>query len=409
MSVAHPHRPGRSWPERERSDPGSRLVGSEAALRAIQRGEIDAVLVAGRHGTQVFTLEGTGHTYRVLVESMNEGALTVSTAGVILYANQRFAGLVKTPLEQVQGGSLLRFLAEADRPTVLAALGQPAESGAKLQLQLVAGDGSPVPVHISLRGVPLDSGGTMTQGLVVTDMSEVRRAEQMLRTFAHIVVRAQDLERERVSGELHDNISQRLCGLLVRWRVFADKFPALEGALKDELAELTAQLGEAALQVQQLSTNLHAHGLAVMGLIPAVRGAVAEFETRTRLPVRLGCPDEVAPTSAAADVALYRILQEALDNVERHARASRVEVDLVEREGALHLRVGDDGVGFRLQDASGDAPSETGFGVVAMSERARSVGGTFELASQPGAGTTITVSVPLAPLAPLAADVRSAG
>ena len=396
MSVAHPQRPGRDGPERERSDPGARLVESEAALRAIERGEIDAVLVGGRHGTQVFTLEGTGHTYRVLIESMNEGALTATSDGLILYANQRFARLVKTPLAQVQGGSLLRFLSEADRPVVLDALAQPAESGAKLQLQLLAGDGSQVPVLVSLRGVPLGSGGTATKGIIVTDMSEVRRAEELLRTFAHSMVRAQDLERERVFGELHDNISQRLCGLLVRWRVLADKLPAGDGALKDELAGLTAQLGEAAQQVQQLSANLRAHGLAVMGLIAAVRGAVAEFEERTCIPVTLTCPEEVEPTAAGADVMLYRILQEALDNVERHARASRVEIHLVQHDGSLRLRVGDDGVGFRVGESAMGVPSDAGFGMLAMSERARSVGGTFELLSEPGAGTTVSVSVPLA-------------
>jgi len=396
MSVAPPHRPGRAGPERERPDPGARLVESEAARRAIQRGEIDAVLVAGRHGTQVFTLEGTGHTYRLLIESMNEGALTVTAEGVILYANERFAELVKTPLEQVQGSSLLRFLSETDRPALLAALVQPAESGARLQLQLRAGDGAEVPAQVSLRGVPLVSGGTVTQGVVVTDMSEVRRAEQMLRTFAHIVVRTQDLERERVSSELHDNIAQRLCGLLVKWRVLADQLPALDGTLRGELAGFTAQLGEAAQQVQQLSSNLHAHGLSVMGLVPAVRGAVAEFEERARVSVRLTCPDELAPAGPAADVALYRSLQESLDNVERHARASRVEVELAEHEGSLRLRVEDDGIGFRLTGGAGGVPAETGFGMLVMSERARSVGGTFELDSAPGAGTTVTVSVPLA-------------
>ena len=402
MSVAPPHRPGRPGPEGERPDPGARLVGSEAALRAIQRGEIDAVLVAGRQGTQVFTLEGTGHTYRLLIESMNEGALTVTAEGVILYANERFAGLVKTPLEQVQGSSLLRFLSETDRPALLAALVQPGESGARLQLQLRAGDGSEVPVQVSLRGVPLVSGGTVTQGVVVTDMSEVRRAEQMLRTFAHIVVRTQDLERERVSSELHDNIAQRLCGLLVKWRVLADHLPALDGTLRDELADFTAQLGEAAQQVQQLSSDLHAHGLSVMGLVPAVRGAVAEFEERTRVPVRLACPDELAPAGPAADVVLYRSLQEALVNIERHARARQVEVELSEHEGSLRLRVADDGVGFRRTAGAGGLAAENGFGVLVISERARSVGGTFELASAPGAGTTVTVSVPLAGRVPSA-------
>src|SRR5213593_591792 len=94
---------------RELAQLRARLVAAEETLRAIRSGEVDAVVVAGKEGPQVFTLEGVEHAYRVLIESMNEGALRLTAEGVILYANQCFATMVKRPLEQVLGSSFHRF------------------------------------------------------------------------------------------------------------------------------------------------------------------------------------------------------------------------------------------------------------------------------------------------------------
>src|SRR5580700_7263800 len=83
----------------------ARLDEANATLRAIRSGEVDAVVVEGKQGVKIFTLEGAEYAYRVLIESMNEGALTLASDKLILYANQRFAGMVKLPLGQVMGSS----------------------------------------------------------------------------------------------------------------------------------------------------------------------------------------------------------------------------------------------------------------------------------------------------------------
>ena len=129
----------------------SRLADAEETLRAIRSGEVDAVVVAGKQGPQVFTLEGAEHAYRVLIESMNEGALTLTADGMILYANQCFARMVKCPLEQVIGSSFRRFLSAEDRATLRPLLKRAGKSGAKIQVLLHAGDGSHMPAQISIR------------------------------------------------------------------------------------------------------------------------------------------------------------------------------------------------------------------------------------------------------------------
>ena len=99
----------------------------------------------------MFTLDGAEHAYRVLIESMNEGALTLTAGAVILYANQCFARMVRLPLEQVVSGSFHRFLSPADQVAVRPLLKRAARSGSKIQVLLRAGDGSQLPVQISIR------------------------------------------------------------------------------------------------------------------------------------------------------------------------------------------------------------------------------------------------------------------
>lgn len=108
-------RPARS---RELAELRLRLAEAEETLHAIRTGEVDAVVTAGKGGLQVFTLEGAGHAYRLLIESMNEGALTLTPDEMIVYANQCFAQMVGCPLEKVMGSSFRRFLSAEDRATL---------------------------------------------------------------------------------------------------------------------------------------------------------------------------------------------------------------------------------------------------------------------------------------------------
>ncbi len=174
-------------------------------------GEVDAVVVAGKQGDQVFTLEGAGHAYRVLIESMNEGALTLTADQQILYANQCFARMVKCPLEQVMGSSFRRFLSDEDRATLRPLMKLARQSGSKIQVFLNASDGSQIPAQISIRPLAKNGSQTATVGMVVTDMTEARRAasqQETARLYAQVREQAAELEcrvAERTSQLLAAN------------------------------------------------------------------------------------------------------------------------------------------------------------------------------------------------------------
>ncbi len=176
----------------------AQVAETEEMHRSIRTGEVDTMVVAGKRGPHVFTLEGAEHAYRVLIESMNEGALTLTTDKTILYANECFARMVKCPLEQVIGGSFSRFLSAEDRTILRSLLKQAGKSGSKIQVLLNAGDGSQIPAQISIR--PLSKSGSKhaTIGMVVTDMTEARRAasqKETARLYAQVREHAAELER----------------------------------------------------------------------------------------------------------------------------------------------------------------------------------------------------------------------
>ena len=397
----------------------ARLAEADETLRAIRTGEVDTVMVAGKEGSQVFTLEGAGHAYRVLIESMNEGALTLTAKGVILYANQCFAKMVKCPLEQVMGSSFRRFLSAADQAALRSLLKRTAKSGSKIQALLHAGDGVQLPAHLSIRPLAKNGSKSATFGIVVTDMTEARRNEEMLRALTHRVVQVQEAERGRVALELHDNITQLLCAVLARWAALANKLPARspreiilaggsrataaavsrgEKASRGEVMKLSQMLGQTVEEVQRIARNLRPSVLDELGLVPALRATCTEFANRTGVSLKLACKPLTARLPAEGELALYRILQNALENVEKHAHARHVTVRLRQR-AFIQLTINDDGIGFDPEHHAARRKGKGGLGLLSMRERATYVGGDFKIKSIRGAGTEIEVLIPLPPSA----------
>jgi len=313
---------------------------------AIRTGQVDAVVVAGDQGPQVFTLEGAEHAYRALIESMNEGALTLTANKTILYANQCFARMVKCPLEQVMGSSFRRFLSAADRETLRTLLKQTHQSGSQIQVVLNACDGSQMPAQISIQPLAKNGFNRATIGMVVTDMTESRNNESRLRALSQGLVQAQETERGRVALELHDHITQLLCAILVRSQALADKLSFRDGTSKGEAIKLREMLGETAEEVERISRNLRPSVLDQLGLVAVLRDTGAEFAARTGVPLKLACVQLAARLPADTELTLYRILQEALKNIEEHARASHVTVCLSQQGRFLRLAINDDGIGF---------------------------------------------------------------
>ncbi len=156
----------------------ARLEEAEETLRAIRGGEVDALLVATSEGDRIFTLQGAEHPYRVLVETMNEGAVTAAMDGTILYCNSRFAAMVKAPPETIIGSALPRYVAPEDRRTIEALMAHPDQTSRRGEVRLASCDGTSMPALFSFSPAAVE--GLPGMCVIATDLSEQKRTEAIM-------------------------------------------------------------------------------------------------------------------------------------------------------------------------------------------------------------------------------------
>jgi len=212
------------------------------------------------------------------------------------------------------------------------------------------------------------------------------RIEDERRRSGRLVLRAQEEERRRLARDLHDEVNQALTAILLRLEALSHSAPP---ELEEELSELKRLVNQAMNELLQLARQLRPTALDDHGLLPAMASQVRRFAAQTGIKADLSASGESSALQPDEEIAIYRIAQEALANVARHAEARSVEVNLrAEAGGGVQLTVRDDGRGFET-----GRPAR-GLGLGGMAERARLVGGELTIESRPGAGTRLCLRVP---------------
>jgi two-component system, NarL family, sensor histidine kinase UhpB len=229
-------------------------------------------------------------------------------------------------------------------------------------------------------------------------LDHVQRYQERVEDLSASVIRAQEDERARIARELHDQIGQSLTLLLVRLKIIEAQPNA--AAVRDELSDLRAAVADTIDQVRRLALALRPPALDQLGLIPALRTLARDFADQTRIAVAADLPEGPLAMEVERATALYRVVQESLTNVAKHADARNVTITLRVFGSMLLLDVHDDGHGFdvavaRMQERRKEGP---GLGLFGMEERVRLLGGTYGITSAPDSGTTIHVIIPRNPL-----------
>lgn len=217
----------------------------------------------------------------------------------------------------------------------------------------------------------------------ITELTQLRRSRQ---EFGEAVLQEQATERRRMARELHDSTAQILTciGLgLGQLRRSVDQEDALD--LVDEIEEM---LGEAQREIRSISYLAHAPQIEKLGIVDAVRALALGFAARTNLDLDFAVEGDFRLGSSNADLAAYRVVQEALSNIHRHSRAARAEVRLVARNSACHVIVADDGIGVGPEHPKG-------VGLSSMAARLAELGGRLRMARTPR-GTAIIATFPAA-------------
>lgn len=197
---------------------------------------------------------------------------------------------------------------------------------------------------------------------------------------------AQEAERQRIAQELHDEVGQSLTAVLLGLKQAMDIAPA---EVVDELQQVRDTTRASLEEVRRISQRLRPGVLADLGLLDSLSSLASDLTARSGVPVLRGFLPGLPALTPETELVVYRVAQEALTNVARHAQAGQVELGLSRRGDALVLRVADDGVGGAI--------AATGAGIQGMQERAQMVGGRLQVRPRDGGGTEVLLEVPVAP------------
>ncbi|MBP9902525.1 MAG: PAS domain-containing protein [Verrucomicrobia bacterium] len=227
---------------------------------------------------------------------------------------------------------------------------------------------------------------------VVADITGRRRAEAEARELGGRLISAQEAERRRIARDLHDDLSQRLALLSVELELLGQKPPAEREAVAERMEEFSGVVKHLSSDVHRLAHELHPAKLDQLGLVAAARGFCRELAATHEIAITFESKETLRELPKEVALCLYRITQEALQNVIKHSGATSAQVELGVDANNLQLRVTDDGQGF---DSSA-MPVNGALGIVSMRERVRMVQGELTIHSRPGAGAQIEVRVPIA-------------
>jgi signal transduction histidine kinase len=216
-----------------------------------------------------------------------------------------------------------------------------------------------------------------------------------LRYYARRITQAQENERKRIARELHDDTIQSLIALSRRLEGLATGEEQLPNGASARIHELWQQTGEMVRRVREFSQNLRPSVLDDLGLLPTLEELTMDMERQVGLKTEFHALGERRRLSSEVELTIFRIAQEALSNIRRHARATEVTTSVELSDTAVRLRIEDDGIGFRPPKLTDDLRAEDGLGLIGMHERVRLLGGNLQIESEPGAGTAVIAEVPI--------------
>jgi PAS domain S-box-containing protein len=234
--------------------------------------------------------------------------------------------------------------------------------------------------------------------IMYEDITEQQWVTEDLQRLSLELMQAQETERKHVSQELHDELGQALTAMRINFDMLQKELPPDSAVVgRGRLAEISMLVDETLEHVRELSHTLRPTMLDEMGLVSTLRWYTSRYAERLGIQVEFEVTDLEDRLAAEIETTLYRIVQEALTNIARHAQAHRVQLHLAGHESGVSALIEDDGLGFDVQTKLAVGSARPGMGVLGMRERVALWGGTFTIQSWPGQGTRLFVELPLSP------------
>jgi PAS domain S-box-containing protein len=400
----------------------SRRMGAQAVLRALRRDGAEFPIEASisQHvddGKRFYTvilrdvservraealLARSEARLRGILDSAMDAIITVDAKQHVVLFNDAAEVMFGWPRDEALGAPLASFIPEQFRRAHADHVERFGETGTTSRrmgsLRIVTGlrrNGDEFPIDASISQI--DESGARLYTVILRDITARVQAEEALRrskdelqelgAAAHMT---REQEKSRIARELHDELGQLLTMLQMDVAWCKGKLPAGDGAFTAKLDRMEALLKSTIAATRRIAADLRPLMLDDLGLLPSIEWLVENFTQRTGIACELTVGDRDLQLPKAHATAIFRIVQESLTNIAKHAQASRADIAIENDPDALTLRIEDDGVGF-----SPLAPRKPGsFGLFGLRERASLMGGEATITSAPGEGTTVEVRLP---------------
>ena len=348
--------------------------------------------------------------FKQMVDSAPDAMVLTDAEGVIQLVNAQAERLLGYTRKEMVNAQYDFLIPEEYRPTLQGVVENFSEErdsfprSYSLQVSALRKDGQLLPLEISMG--KLETAGGFWVSVTLRDISQrvtqeqeqrrllerVRRSREQLGALAIRLEEVQEAEQRRIAVELHDRVGQSLTGLNLNLQAIQSHVPSDQAELLQRLEDSLALVEETTRQVRGLMGELDPPLLREYGLLPALRFGTQRFVERTGIQVSVIGDENLPRLPLRAETTLFRIVQECMTNVVKHAQASQVQISL-EREGEdFVLAVQDDGVGFDPENLPVQEIQPT-WGLVAIGERANAIGGELLIDSAPGKGATIQITI----------------
>jgi PAS domain S-box-containing protein len=342
--------------------------------------------------------------YRLVVETMNEGLAVQDANGVITYVNARLSEALGCTPHDMVGRHALDYVAP-DQAGIWREQMQRRRQGedAPYEIVFIRRDGNRIFARVSPRPIFEADGAFVGSFAIISDISErvrmeaeLRASESELRILSAQLLTAQEQERKRIASELHDGIGQALSAVKFSVENALRMLPAnAAGRGMETLEGIVPKVREIIEEVRRISMDLRPSTLDDLGILATIGWFCREFQSvyhDIRIEKHIAIQEaDIPPTLKTA---MFRILQEAMNNLAKHGKADMAQIVLERTENAIELRIEDNGQGFDPDEVMLRGASRRGAGLVSMRERAEFSGGLFHLHTARNAGTQIGVSWP---------------
>ena len=340
-----------------------------------------------------YALRANEEKYRAVCENSPVGILLTKPDGAILSANSaacRIFSMTEAELCRIGREGVV----EMGDPRLQQALAERARTGTSTlsAMTLIRKDGTRFEAEVASTIFSDESGQNLTS-MVLNDITERKRAEVRITNYAKRLLDIEDELRKSIARELHDDIAQELTALGLNLAYVSRHMDGVpENKIRPIIDDSRALTTEVSRSVRALMVELHPPQLEDSGLAAAIRMHAEQFSNRFGIEVTVNADPQCPRLTMKKETAIFRIVQEALSNIVKHAAATRVTIFLSKVGESVRLIITDDGKGFAPQEAS-PQPNGSGWGLTNMRERARLNGGVLSVRSSLGQGTTISLEI----------------